>query len=130
MEDIEIAIGQNRELVEGLLINDENQDLNNSTHNSNMYENEFLMNNQIKENEDTGAIAVDIEVGGEQCTSCYSNYDPKDFFALNCGHKFCINCIRENLQIRIESGNAMQLPCMENKCPENYTLDHIKRFCS
>ena len=38
-----------------------------------------------------------VEEGGEMCDSCYSMYDPKDFFALVCGHRFCINCNRDHL---------------------------------
>ena len=46
-------------------------------------------------------VKADPVEGGIMCDSCYSEYDEKDFFALACGHKFCINCNRDHLQTRI-----------------------------
>jgi hypothetical protein len=62
--------------------------------------------------------AEPLESGGEPCDSCYSNYEANDFFALKCGHRFCINCNIDHLQTRIQSGKAMKLPCMQFKCKE------------
>ena len=62
--------------------------------------------------EDLDVEAIPVDVGGEFCNSCYQSYHVKDFFALQCGHRFCVNCNRENLQVNINNGKAMVLPCM------------------
>ena len=63
--------------------------------------------------DDIDVYVTPVESGGEFCDSCYLNYNPADFFALTCGHRFCINCNREHLQTKINDGNAMRLPCMQ-----------------
>ena len=49
MDDLEI--GDKKDIIEGLLIADDNQDLNDLTLNNNTYENEFLINKQVDEND-------------------------------------------------------------------------------
>ena len=49
MDDLEI--GDKKNLIEGLLTADDNQDLNDLTLNNNTYENEFLINKQVDEND-------------------------------------------------------------------------------
>ena len=62
---------------------------------------------------------------GEYCDVCYLEFAAKDFFALKCGHRFCVNCQGDHLKTRIANGMAMKLPCMQQGCKEKYSLDEI-----
>ena len=62
---------------------------------------------------------------GAMCEACYLNYLEHDFFSLDCKHSFCVNCHRDHLQTRIHDGNAINLPCMHQKCPEIYKAEQI-----
>ena len=38
-------------------------------------------------------VADPVEEGqGTFCDVCYCEYKTEDFFALKCGHSFCVNC--------------------------------------
>ena len=82
-----------------------------------------------KENVDRGAQPCE-EGLGRVCDVCYEEYYGTDFFSLRCNHSFCVNCTADHLRINIESGNAMNLPCMQVKCKEKFTAEEIQQFCS
>ena len=75
--------------------------------------------------------AIPCEDGtGRFCDVCYEYYNEEDFFALKCGHEFCVNCVADHLRINIESGNAMKLPCMQQGCKVRFGPDEIQSFCT
>ena len=75
--------------------------------------------------------AIECEDGtGRFCDVCYCNYKEEDFFALKCGHSFCVNCVADHLRINIESGNAMKLPCMQQGCKVKFGPAEIQSFCT
>jgi len=70
--------------------------------------------------------AEPVEEGtGEFCDVCYLEYAATDFFALKCGHRFCVNCQAGHLKTKITNGMANKLPCMELGCKEKYKVDEI-----
>jgi hypothetical protein len=64
------------------------------------------------------------------CNSCYLCYRTEDFFCLACGHRFCLNCNRDHLSTKVQSGIVQNLPCMQFECKELFTAEQISRFCS
>lgn len=58
---------------------------------------EIIMGSFVVDDFDVSAEPLEEGTGGNMCDSCYYNYEEKDFFALSCGHKFCINCNRDHL---------------------------------
>ena len=75
--------------------------------------------------------AVPCEEGeGKFCNVCYEYYHEEDFFALKCGHEFCVNCVADHLRINIEGGNAMKLPCMQQGCKVRFGPEEIQSFCT
>lgn len=80
--------------------------------------------------DDLDIIVQPVEEGGQTCNSCYENFEEKDFFSLACSHAFCINCTRAYLKARVVNGRAFKIPCMEFKCKQRFTAEHIQQFCS
>ena len=56
---------------------------------------------QLAQRIDVKAEPIEDEEQGEYCNSCYLIYKPDDFFALKCGHKFCLNCNRDHLTTKV-----------------------------
>ena len=62
---------------------------------------------------------------GVVCEVCYYEYLEDDFFALSCGHNFCVNCVADHLRINIEAGKALKLPCMQVNCKQKFEAAQI-----
>ena len=70
------------------------------------------------------------------CTICYTNEiipAPKPIhdlitWSFKCGHRFCIDCSRELLKLKIERAEVDNLVCFEFKCLEKVTEDEIKEL--
>ena len=44
------------------------------------------------------------EGSGVLCDVCYEEFAEDDFFALKCGHSFCVNCQADLLRTKITNG--------------------------
>lgn len=93
-------------------------------------QNQKLAESILEEDFDIAVEPVEEGEDGEFCNSCYLKYREADFFALPCGHRFCLNCNRDHLQTKIKDGNAFKLPCMQFDCKEFFKPDHIQKFCT
>ena len=49
----------------------------------------------------------------EECSVCCENFAKKDFFALKCGHRFCVNCTVEHAQVNILKKEP-QITCLQD----------------
>jgi len=69
---------------------------------------------------------------GILCEVCYLEYpnEYSDFFALDCEHMFCVNCVAEHLKTAIESSKVMKIPCMGLDCKKEFKIAEIQEFCS
>lgn len=69
---------------------------------------------------DTEEVAITCEV-------CFEEYLKKDFHALNCGHSYCLNCVRDHIKLSLtENSQAKQIPCMRGEqCKRTYSVDDL-----
>ena len=57
-------------------------------------------------------------------------YAESEMFGLSCGHLQCRYCIADHLQIRVEEGSVLKIPCMQVGCSEVYKSEDICKFGS
>lgn len=56
------------------------------------------------------------------CNVCYAKKKIDNFFILvQCGHEFCTECWRSNLESLVKECNIGKLKCLEYECKELLT---------
>lgn len=67
----------------------------------------------------------DIKYDDLSCNICCCDYDSDDdFFALDCGHRYCNNCWKTFLITEVNKGNS----CIMSKCPEDKCMIRIPKY--
>eukprot|EP01130_Rhizamoeba_saxonica_P002781 TRINITY_DN1254_c0_g1_i1.p1 TRINITY_DN1254_c0_g1~~TRINITY_DN1254_c0_g1_i1.p1 ORF type:complete len:343 (-),score=62.10 TRINITY_DN1254_c0_g1_i1:576-1604(-) len=62
-------------------------------------------------NEDRNTLSSSYD--NQECLVCFMENDGRE---LSCGHKFCLDCWNSYLNIKINEGNAVGIPCMARDC--------------
>lgn len=66
----------------------------------------------------------------KDCQICYDSKPEKDFFSLECGHKFCLDCTKQQLKILIINSKILKISCFEPQCGTTFTDNQIKNVLS
>ncbi len=81
-----------------------------------------------------------VEINTNYCLVCYSDVDSTNSFKLNCGHTFCDDCWKGNIETLLEDVFCcLYSTCMQKSCNlripesvfENYLItnkDNLKKF--
>jgi hypothetical protein len=97
--------------------------------------NTFLLNN-TKEGRLSMTLSSGVKMPDKKeeetkmCDSCYEEYPESEFFGLSCDHKFCKECLSENLNSNIAEGKVIKIPCMMHGCDQEFTNEDVERFGS
>jgi len=62
------------------------------------------------------------------CEICLIEDDK--FYHLNCNHSYCINCWKDFIENKVNTGDIISLTCMKFKCPQIIPENTIKDFCT
>ena len=60
-----------------------------------------------------------------ECPVCWDDVSMSESFALECGHRFCLSCVKKHLKEKITADTTM-VKCLHNKCP--YVLSNFEIF--
>eukprot|EP01117_Protostelium_nocturnum_P019066 TRINITY_DN814_c0_g1_i1.p1 TRINITY_DN814_c0_g1~~TRINITY_DN814_c0_g1_i1.p1 ORF type:complete len:619 (-),score=209.61 TRINITY_DN814_c0_g1_i1:131-1897(-) len=71
---------------------------------------------------DDSFVAVPLQ-GIEECFICGDEYPPEECFALGCGHRFCNDCWKQYLTMKINEGEASKIRCPYRGC--NVIIDEM-----
>ena len=86
------------------------------------------------------ASASEGEADGPEpayCPICYTNEiieapnpigEEKMTWEFSCGHRFCVECTREDLRIKIKKNDVDKLICLQNECGAKVTMQELNRL--
>jgi len=55
----------------------------------------------------------------ETCDICYEDVKRSNMYTLACHHRYCRDCLREHLTVRVHSGWLLTIPCLHPSCSES-----------
>jgi late competence protein required for DNA uptake (superfamily II DNA/RNA helicase) len=62
------------------------------------------------------------------CEICYDTKPIENFFKYDCGHMFCKDCEREQMQFHIGRADLSKLKCSRPQCGCKVTEDQIREL--
>ena len=87
---------------------------------------------QKNRNEPDGLNIFESEQHDEQhnqqeCGICYDTLTDKNIHTNQCGHSFCVNCIRDHITISINNNN-LDITCPSTSCQSIYDIGEIYKI--
>jgi len=70
----------------------------------------------------------DDDEAEEECLICMEDYSPKDFFKLDCSHRYCKFCLHRYLLEKMDSCDLLKLTCPFPNCDKPIENDTVKKI--
>eukprot|EP01016_Furgasonia_blochmanni_P020984 TRINITY_DN2334_c0_g1_i2.p2 TRINITY_DN2334_c0_g1~~TRINITY_DN2334_c0_g1_i2.p2 ORF type:complete len:213 (+),score=16.74 TRINITY_DN2334_c0_g1_i2:346-984(+) len=64
------------------------------------------------------------------CEVCYEEYKESEGLTLKCLHKFCINCVSNQIKAQIDASNTESIACLSDGCSTKMDDDTIRSVLS
>ena len=65
------------------------------------------------------------------CKICCEEYKLEEMFTLlQCGHQYCLLCVKAHLEKLIESCEVSKLKCLDYECQMTFVEDELKQVLS
>eukprot|EP00340_Litonotus_pictus_P005791 CAMPEP_0170522222 /NCGR_PEP_ID=MMETSP0209-20121228/7684_1 /TAXON_ID=665100 ORGANISM="Litonotus pictus, Strain P1" /NCGR_SAMPLE_ID=MMETSP0209 /ASSEMBLY_ACC=CAM_ASM_000301 /LENGTH=531 /DNA_ID=CAMNT_0010809639 /DNA_START=30 /DNA_END=1625 /DNA_ORIENTATION=- len=64
------------------------------------------------------------------CPICFDNSIKDSYFAMECKHKVCLQCVKDYFRINISEGKVANLICLYGGCNFSYPHEIVKKFSS
>lgn len=63
-----------------------------------------------------------------QKTTCAICFDEKSCAILSCGHKFCFDCLRENIETALHDKQTTNLKCFDPDCKKPFDVSDLRKI--
>eukprot|EP01121_Diplochlamys_sp_Union-15-3_P007654 TRINITY_DN1960_c0_g2_i1.p1 TRINITY_DN1960_c0_g2~~TRINITY_DN1960_c0_g2_i1.p1 ORF type:complete len:581 (+),score=118.51 TRINITY_DN1960_c0_g2_i1:48-1745(+) len=70
----------------------------------------------VKSRDDEASSVVQKFDKGAECSICMNSLEPGKARALACKHAFCNSCWKDHIEVQINEGRSIDIPCMGYKC--------------
>ncbi len=74
------------------------------------------------------AAAIPANAKKHTCMVCFDEKHEIDCRKLSCGHKYCLACLRNSIQVAIDEKRADALKCIDPSCKKPIELADLKRI--
>eukprot|EP00112_Aurelia_sp_Birch-Aquarium-sp1_P006555 Seg1721.2 transcript_id=Seg1721.2/GoldUCD/mRNA.D3Y31 product="ATP-dependent RNA helicase DEAH12" protein_id=Seg1721.2/GoldUCD/D3Y31 len=65
---------------------------------------------------------------GDECEACFNAPEDKQYRLINCGHLFCLPCLKQLIELCIQDDN-FPIPCCKDGCDKSLSkMDAFKLF--
>mmetsp|Transcript_14468 Transcript_14468/g.21996 ORF Transcript_14468/g.21996 Transcript_14468/m.21996 type:complete len:510 (-) Transcript_14468:53-1582(-) len=77
--------------------------------------------------EDKKEVKIEKKEEMRQCGICLEEQPKSAFVDASCKHYFCKTCWSRYLEVEIQNGKVLQIPCPEYKCNRKVSQEEIKK---